>query len=112
VVIIFGYMIVFASLYALYHGDVFFGAVAFIVGGVLAKKLFFCLRSTGVITMVISISYGYHNGYNAFMFFAICIGFLMACFNGGETLQSSKDGAWGINLDLFGSDSGSDGGGD
>lgn len=109
---IIGYLITFASLYLLYMGEILIGSIIFVVGGVLAKKLFLCIRSCGVLLMVSSIAYGYHNQYSPLIFFLIFVGFVMACFNTHPhcTSQSYDGGGWGIDLDMFGSDS--SGGGD
>jgi len=112
--ILIGYLAALFALYVFYVGEVIAGSILFIVGGWLAKKLFFCLRSIGVVTMVVSIAYGFHHGYTPLVLFGVFIGFVFACFN---TRRTSKDcgSGWGFDFDLssLGSDSdcGGDGGG-
>ena len=114
---IIGYLVTFLSLYMLYVGEIVVGGFLFILGGVLAKKVFFCVRSFGVVVMVISIAYGYHTSFSPYILFIVFIGFVMACFNTRRT-SDRIDSAWGIDFDLssLGSDSsdsgGFDGGGD
>jgi len=108
-----GYLFVLAGLFFFYENELVVGAVVFFVGGFLAKKLYFSIRSAGVMLTVVPIVYGFHNEYSPGVIFLIFVGFVMANFN---TRQSSERGEWGLDIDLssFGSDSGSgsDGGGD
>jgi len=57
---IIGHLIALLGLYELYSGWLVVGCLGFLIGGVLAGKLFFCLRSGGVLAMVSSIAYVYH----------------------------------------------------
>lgn len=109
---IIGYSITLLSLYTLYVGEVFFGLVVFIVGGFLAKKLFMCLRSLGVVMMLGCTAFGFHNAYTPMVLFLIFIGFIFACFNTKRTSQHDGNGGWGIDFDAFSSGSDSGGGGD
>ena len=108
-----GYLLVLLSLYVLYQGTIIFGAILFFLGGFIAGKLFISLRSTGVLILVSSIAYGYHNAFSPTVFFIIFVGFVLACFNTRRSSQRSDDG-WGIDIDFssFGSSSDNDGGGD
>lgn len=108
---IIGHLIALIGLYALYTGAIIFGGVLFFLGGFIAGKLFICLRSGGVLTMVVSIAYGYHNEFTPTVLFIIFVGFVLACFNTKRTSRRSDDG-WGIDIDFasFGSSSGSGGG--
>ena len=85
-----------------------FGGIIFFLGGFIAGKLFICLRSGGVLTMVVSIAYGYHNEFTPTVLFIIFVGFVFACFN---TTRRSDNG-WGIDMDFSSFGSSSDSGGD
>jgi hypothetical protein len=109
---IIGHLIALLGLYGLYAGEIVIGSIILFGGGFLASKLFFCLRSSGVMTMVISIAYGYHNEFTPTVLFLIFVGFILACFN---TRRGSRgyDNGWGFDFDFSSSGSGSDfGGGD
>lgn len=109
---IIGYLISLLGLYSLYQGDLVLGGIIFFVGGFLASKIAICIRSSGVMTLVISTFYGYHNEFSPAVLFILLIGFVLACFNTRRTLDNTH---WGIDFDFssLGSDSGSDcGGGD
>jgi hypothetical protein len=108
---IIGHLITLLGLYVLYTGAIVFGGFLFFLGGLIAGKLFICLRSGGVLTMVISIAYGYHNGFTPTVLVIIFVGFVLACFNSKRNSRGSDDG-WGIDIDFgsFGSSSDSDGG--
>jgi len=109
---IIGHLIALLGLYGLYSGWIFLGCLGFLVGGVLAGKLFFCLRSGGVLAMVTSVAYGYHNEYTATVIFIIFIGAVFACFNSKRVAQTNDNG-WGFSFDISsGSGSDSGGGGD
>jgi len=108
---IIGYLFSLAGIYALYSGDLIIGGIAFAVGGFIATKLFICLRSAGVVLLVVSISYGYHFAYTAEVLFLIALGFLLACMN-IKHASRHYDNGWGIDIQLFSGDSGSGGGSD
>lgn len=110
---IIGHVIALLGLYGLYAGEIIIGGIIFFVGGLLASKLFFCLRSSGVMTMVISVSYGFHNEFTPTVLFLIFVGFVLACFNTRRSSQGYDNG-WGFDFDFSSSGSGSDfgGGGD
>jgi hypothetical protein len=105
-----GYILALIGIYGLYNGDLILGGIIFFVGGFFAKKLFFSIRSSGVMTMALSIAYGYHNEYSPTILFLIFIGFVLACFN---SKRESRDDGWGIDFDFssLGSNSHSDGDG-
>jgi len=107
---IIGHLIALLGLYGLYSGWLVVGCLGFLVGGVLAGKLFFCLRSGGVLAMVTSFAYGYHNEFTPMVIWIIFIGAVFACFNSKRVTQTNDNG-WGFSFDVSsGSDSG--GGGD
>lgn len=111
---IIGHLIAIIGLYCLFLGETAIGSIIVFIGGFLASKLSFSLRSCGVMIMVTLIPYGYHNEYTPTIIFLIFIGFVLACFNTRRTSQTHSDG-WGIDLDFssLGSDSDfGDGGGD
>lgn len=119
-IVVLGYLLVAAGLYGFYIGEIVLAALLFSFGGFLAKKLFISIRSTGVITMVTAIAYGFHHEYTELVLCIIFVGFVLACFNSKRS--SSRDGGgdgsggeWGIDFDFSsgsGSDSGGWGGGD
>lgn len=110
---ILGHILALLGLYSLYAGEMVIGSIIFFLGGFVASKLFFSLRSCGVMMMVTSIAYGFHNEYTPLVVFLIFIGFVLACFNTSRT-SSNQGGGWGIDIDLSSTGSGSDfgGGGD
>ena len=107
-IIIIGHLIAFLGLFSLYAGAMVFGGIIFFLGGFIAGKLFICLRSGGVLTMVVSIAYGYHNEFTPTVLFIIFVGFVFACF---DTKRRSDNG-WGIDMDFSSFGSSSDSGGD
>lgn len=108
-----GHLIALAGLYALYTNGIIIGGILFFLGGFLARKLSFCFRSSGVMLMLLSTAYGFHNEYTPTIFFLIFMGFVLACFNTRRS-SSNDNGGWGFDIDLSSSGSGSDscGGGD
>lgn len=104
-----GYLIALLGLYSLFQGDLIVGGVIFFIGGFSARKITICLRSVGVMTLVIATAYGYHNEFSPTVLFILLIGFILACFN---TKRTSGNDYWGIDFDLssLGSESISDGG--
>jgi len=111
-----GYGLVLCALYLLFVNQLVIGVITFIVGGFLVKRVSFSLRSVGVVLLVASISYGYHNSFTPLVLFLIFVGFVLACFNTHRT--NRDDGVeWGIDIgEIFSSsdsnDSGFGGGGD
>jgi len=108
---IIGHLIALTGLYILYAGEIVFGGILFFFGGFLAKKLFFSLRSAGVMTMVIAIAHGFHHGFTPIILLIAFVGFVLACFNTRRSNQRS-DGGWGFDIEFSDFGSGSDGGGD
>ncbi|WP_370978411.1 hypothetical protein [Agaribacterium sp. ZY112] len=111
-----GYGLVVTAGYLLFISQIVIGIFIFVIGGFLANKISFSLRSTGVVLLVGSIPYGYHNSFTPFVLFLIFIGFILACFN---TRRARRDDGveWGIDIGEFFSrsdsnDSGFGGGGD
>jgi hypothetical protein len=117
---IIGYGLVLCAAYFLFVNHIVIGLFTFVVGGFFAKRVSFSFRSVGVVLLVTSIPYGYHNGFTQLVLFLIFIGFVLACFNTRRT--NRNDGVeWGIDIGkiLSSSDSGDsgfgsggDGGGD
>jgi len=106
-----GYLIALLGLYVLYTGSIAFGGVIFFLGGFIAGRLFICLRSGGILTMIVSIAYGYHNEFTPTVLFLVFVGFVLACFNTKRSSRRSDDG-WGFDIDFSSLGSGSDNGGD
>lgn len=111
-----GYGLVLCAAYFLFVNQIVVGVITFIVGGFLAKRVSFSFRSAGVVLLVATIPYGYHNSFTPLVLFLIFFGFVLACFNTRRT--NSDDGVeWGIDIgEIFSSsdssDSGFGGGGD
>ena len=80
-----GYLIALLGLYVLYTGSIAFGGVIFFLGGFIAGRLFICLRSGGILTMIVSIAYGYHNEFTPTVLFLVFVGFVF------KVLQSNKN---------------------
>lgn len=108
---IIGHLIALLGLFGLYAGEILFGSIVFFVGGFLASKLFICLRSGGVMMMVTSIAYGYHDEYSLLLLLLIFAGFVLACFNTSQASRNHIKG-WGFDIDLYSPGSESDFGGD
>lgn len=105
-----GHLIALLGLYILYTGALIFGGVVFFLGGFIARKLFITLRSSGVLTMVVSIAYGYHNEFTPTVLFIVFMGFVLACFNTRRASRRTEDG-WGIDFNFSSSGSNADAGG-
>ncbi|NRB41971.1 MAG: hypothetical protein HRU20_26440 [Pseudomonadales bacterium] len=69
------------------------------------------IRSSGVMLLVISIAFAYHNGFTPLVLFLILVGFVLACFN---SKRVNGSGGWGFDIDFssIGSGSSDGGGGD
>jgi len=120
---IISYFLIGLSFFLLYENHWVLGLCLFSVGGFLEKKLFFSLRSIGVVMLLGSISYGYHNGFTLGVIIIAVLGFLLACTNGSKNTRGGDSGGvgstgncengWGFEFDSDGSFFGdSDGGGD
>ncbi len=102
---IIGHILTLCGLYFLYENELVIGSIVFFMGGFLAKKIYISIRSFGLILMVSSTAYGYHNGYELLILFLIFIGFVLASFN---TKHTSDRESWGFDMDFssFGSGDG------
>lgn len=102
-----GYLLAAVGLYALYTNGIVLGCVVFFIGGLLAGKLFFCLRSLGVIIIAASVAYGYHNSFTPEVLFCLAVGVFLATFNRNRSSRNNDgdDDGWGIDIDFFSSDS-------
>lgn len=101
-----GYGLVLFALYLLFVNHVLIGVITFIAGGFLASRISFSLRSLGLIMLIGSISYGYHNNFTPLVLFMIFVGFVLACFNTSRT--NRDDVEWGIDIgELFSNSNGS-----
>ncbi|WP_415901563.1 hypothetical protein ACMXYR_10775 [Neptuniibacter sp. QD29_5] len=104
-----GYLLAAVGLYALYTDGIILGCTLFFIGGLIAGKLFFCLRSLGVIIIAASVTYGHHNGFTPEVWLCLAVGIILATFNRNRSSRNNDDdNGWGIDLDF--SSSGSDGG--
>jgi|GEM_PF-1977040 len=113
-----GYTITAFGLLLLYKNELLLGCFVFVVGGFLAKKIKISIRSAGVVILVLSVAYGYHNSYSIEVLFVMLVGFIMACVNSRRIKNAGDyDTGWGFDLDFSSlgssdSDGGGDGGGD
>ena len=107
-----GYALTVTGLLLLYAGNLVAGALLFIFGGYLAEKLWFSIRSTGVVVLVISIAFGIHNDFSLWLLLIMLLSFVMACFTSRRGHGREGRGGWGFDIELsdFGS-GGGDGGG-
>ncbi|WP_415911440.1 hypothetical protein [Neptuniibacter sp. QD37_11] len=104
-----GYLLAAIGLYALYTDGIVLGCAIFFIGGLLAGKLFFCLRSLGVIIIAATVAHGYHNSFTPEVLFCLAVGVFLATFNRNRSSRNNDgDNGWGIDFDF--SSSGSDGG--
>ncbi|WP_111977841.1 hypothetical protein [Algibacillus agarilyticus] len=89
----------------LYKGELTLGIIVFFIGGLLAQKVSISIRSTGLILMIGSITYGYHHAYEPKILCLIVIGFILACWK-NKRCRERHD--WGFDLvEIIGSDNGS-----
>lgn len=103
-----GHLIALLGLYGLYKNWLMIGAVVFFIGGYFAKKISISIRSAGIMLLVVSTAYGYHNGYEPQVLFFMFAGFVMACFNSKRTTEGCD---WGFDIDFSDTGSGCDGDG-
>lgn len=107
-----GYLIVLASLLLLYKNVLILGAIAFFVGGFLAQKVYVGIRGAGVVLLVVTLAYGYHNGFSPLVVVLIVVGAVMAS---SKSKHREDRNEWGFSIEMLsnmGSDSDGDGGGD
>lgn len=106
---IFGYLLTLLALYLLLVGEVYFGAIFFVVGGGFSQKLTFSLRSLGLVIEVTAIAYGYHYGFSPGVILVMFVAFILACFN---NKRADGGAGWGLDLDFpsFGGGFDGDGG--
>ncbi len=105
-----GYLLGAIGLYFLYVDRLILGCLVFMVGGFLAGRASVSIGSFGVLMLLSSVAYGYHNGYSPLIFFLVIIGVVMACFDKQRPGAFRLDG--GIPGASDSADSGGDGGGD
>lgn len=121
---IFAYSLVLVSAYMFYLGFLIPGALIFCFGGWLAGKLYFSLRSLGVVMLVCAVATGFHHGFSVPVIVVAVLGFLLANLSGRRqrrrrrSKRGEDDDGWGFDFDdfdFFGDDGdggGFDGGGD
>ena len=103
-----GYGLVCTALGLFYLGWIPFASAALFAGGLLAKRMSVSVRSIGILIMVTATAWGFHHGFDPYVWAAIVVGFLMA--NAKNRSKESTD--WGFDFDFSpsGSGSGSSGG--
>lgn len=117
-----GYLFALMGLFGLYENQLILGGIIFVLGGFIARKVSPSIRSSGLLLMLLSIAYGYHNSFTVLVIFLIFVGFVMACFNSRRTSSHSDNGGyssdysgdWGFDIHFSASNSGcgGDSGGD
>ena len=103
---ILGYLLALFGIYCLYINVIIAGGIFLFVGGFFSKKISISIRGSGVLLMLLSFAYGWHNEFTAFIIILTTVGFVMAHTKNREALISNQhaesydleDHEWGFDF--------------
>ena len=98
-----GYLAATLGLILMYFNELLLGGIVFFLAGWFANRLSLSLRSSGLIIMLESIAYGYHNTFSSTVIACTIIGFLLANCRSKSSKEDVAETVVEWGFDIFSS---------